>query len=326
LIEVRPGICWWCQTNPADSREHKLKRSDLVREYGPPPYADERLLTRFSADGRHQISGPNSSLFKFGPSMCSDCNNTRSQAFDNAWSTFTAYLAEYESEIIQNRTLDLGFAFGSEWRLVGANVARYLVKHAICRMIDTLPGPLRFEADLIDFLDGGPFPESMQLEARLDLGVVEMLKVTRRAPAVDPRAAEAGFLNLGGVGVGRARDGTWHTPQSTVYYRWLVLGWRIGDGGPVNPFAQRRVELAESDELFGPAVREFLVATAEVPGEILERLPPGPELPAALRDAGYPEAAARLQALLHRQGSDRSQATSTGSSPGKHVSVRYSWR
>jgi hypothetical protein len=36
--ELEDGACWWCGS-PADSREHKLKRSDLVREYGRPPYA-----------------------------------------------------------------------------------------------------------------------------------------------------------------------------------------------------------------------------------------------------------------------------------------------
>jgi hypothetical protein len=55
-VELVQGSCWWCGA-PADSREHKLKRSDLVREYGTPPYGGMRTLARVSARGRAEFHG-----------------------------------------------------------------------------------------------------------------------------------------------------------------------------------------------------------------------------------------------------------------------------
>jgi hypothetical protein len=47
-IELKPGRCWWCGA-PADSREHKMKRSDIVREYGKPPYTGAKPARPASA-------------------------------------------------------------------------------------------------------------------------------------------------------------------------------------------------------------------------------------------------------------------------------------
>src|SRR4051812_41239366 len=114
FIELVPGCCWWCGA-PADSREHRLKKSDLVREFGKPPFTDLRTLTRFSGDDRHDFSGPGSRLVQFQPSMCARCNNTRSQPFDVAWDRFVAYLADHEADVLKDRSLDLDAIFGRDW-------------------------------------------------------------------------------------------------------------------------------------------------------------------------------------------------------------------
>jgi hypothetical protein len=97
-IELKPGRCWWCGA-PADSREHKMKRSDIVREDGKPPYTGLRTLTRFSAGGRQDFTGPNSPLMKFGTSLCARCNNERSQPFDAAWDALTEHVAKNEERL-----------------------------------------------------------------------------------------------------------------------------------------------------------------------------------------------------------------------------------
>jgi hypothetical protein len=57
------GTCWWCRTAPADSREHKLKRSDLVRQFGRGPYPE--LVS--SREGQlRPVQGPNSKLRLLG--------------------------------------------------------------------------------------------------------------------------------------------------------------------------------------------------------------------------------------------------------------------
>jgi hypothetical protein len=80
-------------------------------------------------------------------------------------------------------------------------------------------------------------PDCLQIHACLDLGVVAMLELTRRAPAKDPTAADAGFLHVGPVYVELDERRHWHTPEGGLHYRWLALYWRIGAGGPHNPFA-----------------------------------------------------------------------------------------
>jgi hypothetical protein len=154
LRVIEAGKCWWCGA-PADSREHKLKRSDLVREFGSPPYHEERTLQRVSKDGSQAIHGPGSRLFKFEPSMCARCNDTRSQPFDRAWDTLTHFLVDNEQTILARQEIDLRSVFRSAWRDGSANVARYVVKHLTCRMVQELPGPIQLDTALFEFLDGG---------------------------------------------------------------------------------------------------------------------------------------------------------------------------
>ena len=182
------GTCWWCGA-PANSREHKYKRSDLVREFGNPPYYGLRQLSRLSGDDRHQAQGPNSSIFQFAACLCSACNGARSQPLDAAWDQLTSYLAKNEEAILTTHRIDLAEIFGSNWKQGALGVGRYVAKHMICRQISELPGPLRMDRPVLDFLDGGPWPDAFQMELCVDLGVVEMLRMTRRAPSKDPEAA-----------------------------------------------------------------------------------------------------------------------------------------
>lgn len=132
LKDIDPDKCWWCGA-PADSREHKLKRSDLVREFGPPPYYGERTLKRVSGAGSQSVTGPSSAAFKFDPSVCARCNDTCSQQFDRAWDVFTKFLAENEKTILVAQGVDLRSVFGITWQKQSADIGRYLVKHMICR-------------------------------------------------------------------------------------------------------------------------------------------------------------------------------------------------
>lgn len=172
-VTVQPGRCWWCGA-PTDSREHRLKASDLRREYGKPPYTDLRTLTRFSGSDRHDFSGPNSSSVKFSPTLCVRCNDTRSQPFDDAWDTLASYLAYHEAEVVSTLSLDWTDVFGSCWQERAADVERYVLKHAMCRVVDQLPGPVTVAGEYIDFLNGGARPPAMEIDLAIDLGVVEM--------------------------------------------------------------------------------------------------------------------------------------------------------
>jgi hypothetical protein len=300
-FEVVPGICWWCGA-PADSREHRLKRSDIVREYGKPPYHGLRTLTRFSGGDRHDFHGPASRLVKFANSLCARCNNARSQPFDQAWDHFTRHLAQHEEAILATRTIDLAAVYGASWEERAADLARYVVKHLICRIVD-LPGPVRLDSDLITFLDGGPFPSCLALDVCLDLGVMEMLRLTSQSDSGDPEeAAEAGFLGNAPVWVQQnPQTGEWFEPQAGIHYRWLTVYWKVGaPGDAVDPFQQPQITLSEKDGIFSPAVRELFSILAEVPIAILDDGDLGRAPHEKLRAAGYTDAAARVERLARQ--------------------------
>jgi hypothetical protein len=261
-----------------------MKRSDIVREYGKPPYHGLRTLTRFSTTGKSDFQGPNSGLMKFDESLCQRCNDTRSQAFDAAWDVFTAYVADNEQRVVQDQRVDLAAVYGERWSEEALNLARYLVKHLICRIVQELPGPILLDCSLFEFLDGGPYPECLELDFCFDRGVFEMLRLTHSDPPPDdPGAAEVGFLSLQPLWVRRNEDtGEWHTPQGGLHYRWLAIYWKIdGPNGGENLRVRREIPLSPSDELFGPEVRELFSILADLPTEVRNQL--GPDQPGPRR-------------------------------------------
>lgn len=257
---ISTGSCWWCGA-PADSREHRLKASDLRREYGKPPYNDLRTLTRFSGADRHDFRGPNSSLVKFAATLCVRCNDTRSQPFDDAWDTFVSYLADHEVEVVRTRRIDWVDVFGPQWERRGADVERYVLKHAICRIVDQLPGPITLAGEYIDFLNGGARVCAIEIELGIDLGVVELLRVTRSEPPPEqPDAADAGFLGTTALWVQQSQStGEWAEPQAAIYYRYMGIFWRLGVAS-TSPFHRQQIVLDTRDDFFGPDFRQALAS------------------------------------------------------------------
>ena len=151
------------------------------------------------------------------------CNDTRSQSFDDAWDTFGAYVAAHEDDILAARQIDWRRVYGGGWKARGADFERYVLKHAMCRVVDQLPGPVTVAGEYIDFLNRGPRPAAMEIDLTIDLGVVEMLRVTRDSPPPDqPGAAEAGFLGTTDLYVQlRQSTGEWWEPQAGLYYRFM---------------------------------------------------------------------------------------------------------
>jgi hypothetical protein len=189
--------------------------------------------------------------------MCTRCNNVRSQPFDAAWDRFVSYLVDHEAEILARRSLDLHAAFATNWASRATDVERYLVKHLVCRIVYQLPGPIRLDRELLEFLDGGTYPDALELDLCIDLGVVELLRVTRAAPPLaQPEAADAGFLGTTDLWAQQSKStGEWFEPQAGLYYRWLGIFWKIGDGPAESVFAPKVVPLGTCDDFFGPEFR-----------------------------------------------------------------------
>jgi hypothetical protein len=93
LLVDADEMCWWCQTRPATTGEHKYKAADLTRLMG-----DDYLIWGDDSGRIHEIRGKSGikrdryKVVKFPKSMCDTCNNARSQPFDRAYDVFSDYL------------------------------------------------------------------------------------------------------------------------------------------------------------------------------------------------------------------------------------------
>jgi hypothetical protein len=74
--------CWICG-GLANSREHKFKKSDLIRSSTTWAPDDQPYLV--AGGMQRRIPSPNSKIATFGKVLCSDCNSTRTQPFDRAY-------------------------------------------------------------------------------------------------------------------------------------------------------------------------------------------------------------------------------------------------
>lgn len=251
LRRENPEACWWCGS-PADSREHKLKKSDLVREFGR-PFSERPLRVR---EGREEtIQGPGSDLVKFSATLCAPCNNARSQPFDRAYDRFAAYLVERGRHILASRLIDLRAIYGHDWEKESCNLFRYLVKHIGCRLADNdveVPGSLRC------FLDGGPKPDAdlaLEIEIRSDIAEIS-------------RSGLAGGLGLGDVLL-TDFDGNGHATviESHFDYRWLRFAWGVGselEGYPL-PFGGPILRLPVARSLPAGELRRQIRSNEEPP-------------------------------------------------------------
>jgi hypothetical protein len=149
LLVPFDGICWWCKHQPANSREHKYKRSDLKRMWGP----GGLLWGNGDGDIRTIHGIDRNPTVKFHQTMCSSCNNARSQPFDRAYAIFSDYVAANHRRLWHGSGIDFTKIYGNTWRQSQLDMARYYGKHFGCRLAQAgLPVP----ESLRNFLDGAP--------------------------------------------------------------------------------------------------------------------------------------------------------------------------
>jgi hypothetical protein len=231
--------CWWCGVRPADSREHKLKRTDLIREFGPGPYPE---LVSVREGRERRVQGPNSALAKFKATLCVSCNNERSQPFDRAYDEFATYLRARERHVLASRSIDLRAIYGREWEPGRDALLRYCVKHIGCRLAEN---EFELPASARHYLDGRAEPRAevaMEFEIRADIAAATR---SNQLPA---------SLWLGDVLITEFdRRGGPQTIESHLGYRWLRIAWGVGSElqGYPWPFRSPVMALA-SDSIVKP--------------------------------------------------------------------------
>lgn len=216
--------CWWCGER-ADSREHKIKKSDLVREFGSGPYKEPLVSSRDGVD--RFVQGPDSKIVKFKPTLCAKCNNERSQSYDRSYDQFVAFVHDRERHILASRSIDLRVIYGPDWEDGRDDFFRYIAKHAGCRLAENevdVPESIRL------YLEGGPPPcEELAIEVEIRSDIAAIAKSN----------LGGGGLWLGDVLLTDLDNAGFATVvESHLGYRWLRIAWGIGSelGGYPWPF------------------------------------------------------------------------------------------
>jgi hypothetical protein len=134
-------LCWMCDEGRiADTREHKFKRSVVVRA------AKDGRPSFLNSTGLQVIQGPKSDLVKFGKVLCETCNTARSRPYDLAFEQFAAWAAHQGLTILSRTELDFVQIYGADYEQQVLSLLRYMAKHLGCRIADDdypVPTPLR---------------------------------------------------------------------------------------------------------------------------------------------------------------------------------------
>ncbi len=151
------GKCWWCG-GAADSREHKHKASLLRQMWG-----EEGLY--LGRDGQELWSVPSvkSSAVKFGKTLCRECNNARSQPFDEAYDKYAKYVWEHARSLSRAKQIDWADVYGPDWQESVRDLGKYFIKATGCWMAD---GGFSPPAVFVQFLEGGPLVDAAVMPMR----------------------------------------------------------------------------------------------------------------------------------------------------------------
>lgn len=123
--------CWICNCKDVTG-EHLIKNSDLKSLFGVVSQEDPIYLTRGEEKPR-KIQSTNSKLVK-SKTICSSCNSARTQPFDQAWETLSAYLQDNQATFSETGSLDLREVFGNSFPRSMLYVHLYFLKLFGCKI------------------------------------------------------------------------------------------------------------------------------------------------------------------------------------------------
>ncbi len=127
--------CWMCGAE-ANSSEHRLKKSDIVRAYGRGPYNGDYRPLHVRTGKLTAIQGPNSRTIKYDANLCHICNTTSSQPYDVSYDLFIEWVFRNESLVLRRRFVNFDEVFGPDFPLHQLNLYKYFAKSFGCRLID----------------------------------------------------------------------------------------------------------------------------------------------------------------------------------------------
>jgi hypothetical protein len=85
------ALCWICNSNEANSGEHKTKRSDLLAVLGKPTQ-DQPFYYHDLEQPNRTVKSLDAKILKSPIRICAYCNNARTQPHDLAWERMSDWL------------------------------------------------------------------------------------------------------------------------------------------------------------------------------------------------------------------------------------------
>jgi YgiT-type zinc finger domain-containing protein len=131
---LRP--CWICG-DPADSDEHRRKRSDLVSRYGR-SWKPEQQPFVIRGDGRSfwtRLQGPDDRKNLYRKMLCCACNNARTRPFDKAYQAFSNWVLAMGATLHEKEEINFVEIFGMAWEARTLDLLRYFTKCLGCQIV-----------------------------------------------------------------------------------------------------------------------------------------------------------------------------------------------
>lgn len=164
----RISTCWWCG-QAADSREHRVKASQLKRMFR----TSEFLVLDDTVGGRPtRQNGLKSKPILFDKVLCAQCNNSRSQPFDRAYDTFVDKVWDDPDYFRGRASLDMRDSFSSDEE--GSRIlARYYMKNIGCRIAEI---GFSVPSQIVEFMDGAPAMRNGVLVLYRDFSIFDQFR------------------------------------------------------------------------------------------------------------------------------------------------------
>ena len=155
----------------ADSSEHRLKKSDIVRAYGRGPYSGDTQPIHFRDKTSTKVQGPNSRAIKYANILCIQCNTTNSQPYDKAYETFIEWITHNEGLVLHQRFIDFERVFGADWEDRQRNLYKYFAKSFGCRLAEISRA---VPDDVVNLFDKKRFRTGLRLTFAVNEDIVLM--------------------------------------------------------------------------------------------------------------------------------------------------------
>lgn len=154
--------CWICGAADAATREHRIKASDLKRQFGAPTqnrpfYFNAVARPGMPAQRNYPVGSLKSNALKYTHRICQNCNSARTQSHDYAWAHAAAKLSA-AMQLLQFRgdfRANWLFPYDTRGHMLYLHI--YFVKLFGCQVVEG-----RMPIDIAPFskaiLEGRPHP------------------------------------------------------------------------------------------------------------------------------------------------------------------------